>query len=345
MTIPPPPSEPPTADMPTPDSESVAEWWRKSGPVIPPPTQPPAPGQPDTTVHTPIPIAAAPATQAATMAAAAEAFWAPAGKLFAEQASTIAFQVGEQIGQLLTETEAQRTARQQVEYEEMLAGQRARMDAALGKVGETAQERSARHRVEDILTPDRPAQRDDLVGLVDLLADRLAETPEDRAARLETQRELAKQRARAEDDRARAAAGETPAQRDLRHRQQQLADRREAKLRTRRQHRQAARTKAGSSDRARRFRRWCVLTAISATCGYATGLVQLAAPGGPFVGLLLAGAGWALDLHLRDRGRLRVSEVRRPGPLLILIAARVPVASGLAVAAGLDPLFAALPLY
>ncbi|MFJ6776953.1 hypothetical protein ACIQOV_39365, partial [Kitasatospora sp. NPDC091257] len=338
---PPPPSEPPTAGMPTPGSEPVAEWWRKSGPVIPAPIS----GGPDSTVHTPIPIGAAPATQAATMAATAEAFWAPAGKLFAEQATTIASQVGEQIGQLLTETEAQRTARQQVEYEQLLAGQRARMDAALGKVGETSQERSARHRVEDILTPDRPAQRDDLVGLVDLLADRLAETPEDRAARLETQRELAKQRARAEEDRARAAAGETPAQRDLRHRQQQLADRREAKLRARRQCRQAARATAGSSDRTRRFRRWCVLTAISAVGGYATGLVELITPGGPFVGLLLAGAGWAFDLHLRDRGRLRVSEVRRPGPLLILIATRIPVASGLAVATGLAPLLAALPLY
>ncbi|MFJ7908218.1 hypothetical protein [Kitasatospora sp. NPDC096204] len=344
MTIPPPPSEPPTAGMPAPGPEPVAEWWRKSGPVVPPPAQPPTPGLPDTTVHTPIPIAATPAGPP-SMEAAAEAFWAPAGRLFAEQATAIASQVGEQIGQLLTETEAQRTARQQVEYEEMLAGQRARMDAALGAVGETAQERSARHRTEDILTPSTPGHRDDLVGLVDLLADRLSETPEGRAARLEAQRELEKQRARVREDAARAAAGETPAQRDLRHRQQRLADQREAKVRARRQYRKAARATAGSSDRTRRFRRWCVLTAISAVGGYATGLVELITPGGPFVGLLLAGAGWALDLHLRDRGRLRVSEVCRPGPLLILIAARIPVASGLAVATGIAPLFAALPLF
>ncbi|MGW7580296.1 hypothetical protein ACWGKU_19215 [Kitasatospora sp. NPDC054768] len=338
MTIPPPPDQPPTAGMPTPDPEPVAEWWRKSGPVIPAPIS----GGPDSTVHTPVPIAAA---GPPSMEAAAEAFWAPAGKLFAEQATTIAAQVGEQVSQLLTETPTQRSARQQVEYEQLLAGQRARMDSALGKVGESAQARSARHRIEDILTPDRPAQRDDLVGLVDLLADRLSETPEDRATRLETQRELDRQRARVREDQLRAAAGETPAQRDLRHRQQRLADRREAKLRARRQHRKAARATAGSSDRTRRFRRWCVLTAISAVGGYATGLVELIMPGGPFVGLLLAGAGWALDLHLRDRGRLRVSEVRRPGPLLILIAARIPVASGLAVATGLAPLFAALPLF
>ncbi|MFE4514204.1 hypothetical protein ACFRMQ_08425 [Kitasatospora sp. NPDC056783] len=335
MTIPPPPSEPPTAGVFGPPP---AEWWRKSGPVIPP-------GLPDTTVHTPIPIGAAPSGPP-SMEAAAEAFWAPARAIFAEQATAIASQVGEQIGQLLTESEAQRSARQQVEYEEMLAGQRARMDAALGKVGESTQERSARHRVEDILTPSTPGRRDDLVGLVDLLADRISETPQDRTARREAEHELEKQRVRAEEDRALAAAGETPAQRDLRHRRQRLADQREAKLRARRQHRKASRAKAGSSsDRTRRFRRWCVLTAISAVGGYATGLVPLITPGGPFVGLLLAGAGWALDLHLRDRGRLRVSEVRRPGPLLILIAARIPVASGLAVATGIAPIFAALPLF
>lgn len=339
MTIPPPPSEPPTAGMPAPDPEPVAEWWRKGGP------RGPVPSAPDPTVYTPVPIGTgAGAAAPPSAAAAAEAFWAPARAIFAEQASAIADAVGQRVGQILTETEAQRTARRQVEYEEMLAGQRARMDAALGAVGESDHERSARHRVEDILTPDRPAHRDDLVGLVDLLADRISETPEDRAARQETERELEKGRARVREDAARAAAGETPAQRDLRHRQQRLADQREAKLRARRQHRKAARA-TGPSDRTRRFRRWCVLTAISAVGGYTTGLVGLIAPGGPFVGLLLAAAGWALDLHMRDRGRLRVSEVRRPGPLLILIAARIPVASGLAVATGLAPLFAALPLF
>ncbi|MFE7591951.1 hypothetical protein ACFU6K_21335 [Kitasatospora sp. NPDC057512] len=337
MTIPPPPSELPTAGMPAPDP-AVGEWWRKDGPRIP---------GPGGAVYTPVPIGtgAGTAVGAPGVAAAAEAFWAPLGKILSEQATTIASQVGDQIGQLLTETEAQRQARQQVEYEEMLAGQRARMDAALGKVGESAQERSARHRVEDILTPDRPSHRDDLVGLVDLLADRISETPEDRAARKAAEHELEKQRARAEEDRALAAAGETPAQRDLRHRRQRLADQREAKLRARRQHRKAARAKAGSSDRARRVRRWCVLTAISAIGGYSTGLIQVITPGGPYVGLLLAAGGWALDLHLRDRGRLRVSEVRRPVPLLILIVSRVPVAAGLAVATGLGPLVAALPLF
>ncbi|MFI5649529.1 hypothetical protein [Kitasatospora sp. NPDC051705] len=337
MTIPPPPTEPPTAGMPdaqpSPASEVVAEWWRKDGPRIPTPT--PAPVQ--ASVHIPVPVgpAAPPSVEEA-----AAAFWAPAREIFAEQATTIA----SQIGQLLTETEAQRAAREQVEYEELLAGQRARRDAAFTKVGETAKERAERHRIEDALAGG-PAQRDDLVGLVDLLANRITETPEDRAARLEAERETAKRRARAEEDAALAAAGETPEQRTKRHRQQQLADQREARTKARRERRRAARAKGDSSDRTRRFWRWAILTAISATGGYSTGLVSLIAPGGPMVGLLLAGFGWALDLHIRDRGRLRVSEVRGAGPLLILVILRVPVASGLAVAAGLAPLFTALPLY
>ncbi|MFG2919562.1 hypothetical protein ACGF0D_42685 [Kitasatospora sp. NPDC048298] len=340
MTIPPPPSEPPTAGMPASDLDSVVvgEWWRKAGPRIP------APGTP---VYTPVPLGTGhdQAVQAASTAAAAEAFWAPAGKLFAEQAKTIASSVGETVTQLLTETSAQRDARQQVEYEQLLKQQRARMDAALGAVGETTNEQAERHRIEDILTPGRPAQRDDLVGLVDLLADRLTETPEDRAARRATERELEKQRARAREDQLRAAAGETPAQRDLRHRQQQLADRREAKARARRERLRAARSKAGSSDRAKRVRRWCVLTAISAVGGYSIGLVPLLATGGPAVGALIAAIGWGFDLHIRDKGRLRVSEVRGFGPLLILIVLRLPVASGLAVATGLAPLLPALHLF
>ncbi|WP_224274051.1 hypothetical protein [Streptomyces sp. LS1784] len=331
MTIPPPPSEPPTIGALGPDSDPVVgEWWRKDGPV-----------------YTPVPIGTGhgQAVQAASVAAAAEAFWAPAREIFAEQATTIASAVGETIDQLFNETPAQRAARQQVEYEAMLAAQRARMDAALGKVGETPKEKTERHRVEDILTPSAPTQRDDLVGLVDLLADRLSETPEDRAARQATQREVEKQRARAREDARLAAAGETPAQRALRHRQQQLANQREARARARRQRLWAARAKVGGSARYRRFRRWCTLTAISAVGGYSLGLVPLLGTGGPAVGALAAAFGWGLDLHTRDKGRLRVSEVRGPGPLLILTVLRIPVASGLAVALGLGPLLPSLHLF
>ncbi|GAA1500695.1 hypothetical protein GCM10009760_62560 [Kitasatospora kazusensis] len=334
MTIPPPPSEPPTVGMPPaaePAIEVVTEWWRKE-----------IPAQPVPGVHIPVPLGTGPVLP--SVEAAAAAFWAPAGELFAKQATAIASQVGEQVGQLLTETEPQRYARQQVEYEALVKAQRAERDAAFAAAGETTAEKAERHRVEKILTPDRPLHRDDLVGLVDMLGARITETPEDRAARLQTERETAKLRARAEEDAHLAAAGETPEQRTKRHRQQQLADQREAKNRARRQRRRAARA-TGPSDRTRRFRRWCVLTAISATAGCMTGLVQIITPGGPYVGLLLAAFGWALDLHMRDRGRLRVSEVTGPFPLALMVLARIPVASGLAVALGLGNVLAALPLH
>ncbi|MFG2913335.1 hypothetical protein ACGF0D_10650 [Kitasatospora sp. NPDC048298] len=341
-TIPPPPDQPPTAGTPHPDSEPVAEWWRKGGPRIPAPS----PGLPDT-VYTPVPVGAG-AGGPVSMEAAAEAFWAPAGRLFAEQATTIASQVGQQVGeqvtQLLTETQAQREARQQVEYETRLASERTRMDAAFEKVGETQAEQARRHGIEDILVPG-PPQHTDLLSLIDRLADRITETPEEKAARLETEHELHKQRARIREDHVRAAAGETPKQRDLRHRQQHLADQREAKQRARRQRRRAARAQLSASTRYRRFRRWCTLTAISAVGGYSIGLVTVITPGGPWVGAILATFGHAFDLYLRDRGRLRVTEVRGAGRLALLTVVRIPVASGLVVATGLGGLLPALHLY
>ncbi|MER5350610.1 hypothetical protein ABT093_09790 [Kitasatospora sp. NPDC002551] len=322
MTIPPQPTEPPTAGMPTPEPE----WWRKGGP---------------TPVHTPVPVGPA---AAPSMEEAAAAFWAPAGRILSEQIPQIAEQVSQQVGQLLTETEAQRHARQQVEYEALINSQRTLRDAQFAAAGETTEQRAERHRVEKILTPDRPGHREDLVGLVDLLADRIGETPEERAARRQAEHELQRQRARAREDAELAAQGETPEQRTRRHRRQQLADRREAQARARRQRRRAARV-AGPTDRTSRFRRWCTLTAISAIGGYTIGLVPLLAPGGPWVGGLIAFFGWALDLLTRDLGRLRVSEVRGPAPLALLVLLRVPVASGLAVALGLGPAISALPLY
>ncbi|MEU1287547.1 hypothetical protein [Kitasatospora sp. NPDC005856] len=330
MTTPPPP--PPSGPDPR-------ESWRKAGPSVSftkAGTIPPQPTHPPATVYTPVPIGAGPAAPSVEDLAAA--FWAPARAIFAEQATAIA----DQIGQLLTETAAQRAAREQVEYEERLAGQRARMDGAFAKVGETAAERAERHRVEDVLVPGPGGGRDDFVALVDRLADRLTETPEDRARREETERETEKRRARAREDKAYADAGETPAQRTRRHRQQKLADQREAAVRARRARRRAARA-TGPSDRNRRFRRWCVLTAISAIGGYSIGLIPMLSAGGPAVGALAAAFGWGLDLYTRDRGRMRVSEVSRPLPLLLLIVLRVPVASGLVVALGLGPLLSNVP--
>ncbi|RPE34939.1 hypothetical protein [Kitasatospora cineracea] len=318
MTAPPPPPYPPSADAtdPTPGQQ----WWR-GGSVAP--------------IAPPMPLYA----PAPSVEQVASAFWAPAGKLFAEQATAIASQVGDQIGQLLTETEAQRAARQQVEYESLISSQRAQRDAAFKAAGETPVQRAERHRIEDVLTP-ATSHREDLVGMVDLLADRIGESPEERTARKRAEAELAKARSRAHEDARLAAAGETPEQRTRRHRQQQLADQHEARVRARRQRRRAAR-EAGPSDRTKRFRLWCLFTAISATGGYAVHLVQVLTPGGPLVGLLAAGSGLVLDLYTRDGGRLRVSEARG-WALALMLALRVPVASGLAVATGIAPLLAFL---
>ncbi|MFI9784656.1 hypothetical protein ACIHEI_14285 [Kitasatospora sp. NPDC051984] len=346
-TIPPYPTEPPTAGH---NSPSGSQWWRAGGiqdDVPPPPNQPPTAGMHG---YIPSPFGAANPTDDASMQAAAAAFWAPLAAQFEQAADLMAHRMGEQIGQLghqvhqlWTETEAQRSAREQVEYEDLIARQRTERDAAFAAAGETREQRTERHRIEQILDPG-PIQRTDLIGVIDMLGARITETADERAARLEAEQELDKKRRRARQDAELAAAGETPEQRTKRHRQQQLADKREAAAKARRARRQAARV-AGPSDRTRRFRRWCVLTAISATGGYLTGLIAFVSASGPLAGLVLAAVGLVLDLWLRDHGRLRVSEVARPWPITLLILARVPVASGLVVAAGLGPLFSGISLY
>jgi hypothetical protein len=317
--------------------------------VIPPkPTQPPTVGT-EPPIYTPTPIGGAdPATP--SLDEAAERFWAPAGRLLTdwwlksgpEQVSTIAATVTGQVHTLLTETEAQRAAREQVAYDDLIDSHRAMRDAEFAARGETAEQRAERHRIENDLNRGRRTHRDDLVGLVDMLGARITETPDERAARQEGERELDKARARAEEDRWRAAAGETPEQRTKRHRVRALADKREAKTRKRRQRRRSARTK-GTDDRTRRFRKWVLLTAISAYLGQVTGLVPVTALGGPYAGLLLAVFGWGLDLRVRDMGRQRVTEVARGLPTAILLAFRIPVASGLVIALQADGLLSALP--
>jgi hypothetical protein len=169
---------------------------------------------------------------------------------------------------------------------------------------------------------DRAQQR--TAEAVERIGQLITETPEDRRARQHAEREAAFK-----------AAGETPEQRKARHK----AERKQAK---RTAARKARKAKTGDSGRARRFRRWCTLTAISASAGYAVGLVQVISPGGPYVGLLLAGFGYALDLRLRNWGGTRVSEVRRFIPLAALVICRVPVASGLTVALGAQSLITAV---
>ncbi|MFJ1797196.1 hypothetical protein [Kitasatospora griseola] len=362
--IPPYPTEPPTAGDPN-SQPGSGQWWRAGGirdDVPPPPAEPPTAGRQDT-VYTPTPLGPGDTHtgRTITLEEAAAAFWGPAAAEFmAEHARVMAAQLGQlgdvigarvgeqmaeqmrQMGELLTETPHQRAAREQIEHEGRTARQRAERDAAYAAAGETDAQRAERHRIEDVLDPG-PDQRTDLVGLVDQLAARITETPEERVARLAAEEELDKQRRRLREDARLAAAGETPEQRTRRHRQQRLADKRAAAAKARRQRRQAARA-AEPSDRYRRFRRWCVLTAISATTGYGLGLVGLISLGGPTAGLAVAAAGGLLDVYTRDFGRQRVSEVRQFWPLVLLLITRTPVASGLAVATGLAPLLPALHL-
>jgi hypothetical protein len=180
------------------------------------------------------------------------------------------------------------------------------------------------------LDPDEPeapatsAPDFDVTAFADRLGRLITETPDERRARQHAEREAAFE-----------AAGETAEQRKARHKAEAKAAKRQAA-------RKASHAKAGSSGRARRFRRWCTLTALSASAGYGIGLVQLITPGGPYVGLLLAAVGYGLDLRLRDWGGTRVSEVRRPLPLAVLIVCRIPVASGLTVALGTQGLITAV---
>ncbi|MEW2374230.1 hypothetical protein AB0940_33485 [Streptomyces sp. NPDC006656] len=163
--------------------------------------------------------------------------------------------------------------------------------------------------------------REDLALFADRLGAVLAENPEERRHRLHLERE-----------REFEAAGETRVQRRIRHHQEQR-DRR---------HRETALYRVHHSERARRFRRWVLLTSCSASIGFAFGLVQ--ALTGPPVGVAwaVAGAGWVLDWRIRGRGRTRLSEVTGPG-IVIAIIVRIPFASGLAAASGLGPLLALSP--
>ncbi|WP_034090173.1 hypothetical protein [Streptacidiphilus albus] len=159
----------------------------------------------------------------------------------------------------------------------------------------------------------------DLRALADQLTGVLSETSEEREKRRHRERE-----ARLAD------AGETPAQRRQRHREE------------RRQHerRTTALLRVHHSERARRFRRWVVLTGLSASAGYAVGLVQ-DATGLPLdVGVAALGACWWFDLYMRRWGRIRVSQVRGVFPLVLLIVVRIPVASVLASLLGLNQLLA-----
>ncbi|MGW3183850.1 hypothetical protein ACWDD9_31735 [Kitasatospora sp. NPDC001119] len=151
------------------------------------------------------------------------------------------------------------------------------------------------------------------------LREMISMTPQEQAEQAHLRRE-----------RAFRKAGETPEQREDRYRAEQIVQERRASVLWRQPH----------SERARRFRRWCILTAASGVAGYQMGLVTLAAHVPLVVATLGAGIGWGIDQRMRGWGHVRVSEVRGPIGITVLILVRVPFASALIGALGLAPLIA-----
>ena len=166
---------------------------------------------------------------------------------------------------------------------------------------------------------DDARQPFDLRALADQLTGVLSETPEERA-----------QRRHAEAEARYADAGETRAERSQRHRDERRAQQRRASALLRVHH----------SERTRRFRRWVVLTGLSASVGYGLGFVQIAARLPLTEGAAALGGCWWFDLFMRRWGRIRVSQVRGAFPLALLVIVRIPVASALVALLGLAPLLA-----
>jgi hypothetical protein len=159
----------------------------------------------------------------------------------------------------------------------------------------------------------------DLRALADRLGVLISETPEERRARQHQEREAAFE-----------AAGETKAERKDRHRAEKLD----------RQRRTSAMWHQPHGERARRFRRWCALTVLSASAGYAVGLVQLVTHLPYPVALAATAGAWVLDLRMRGWGHVRVSAVRGFGALTVLTVVRIPFGSALTAVLGLGHLFA-----
>lgn len=172
-------------------------------------------------------------------------------------------------------------------------------------------------------TPDAAIRltREDLAEFARRIGDAIAETPEERAKRLSDEREQAF-----------ADSGETPEQRKLRHRQEQAEHRR----------RTSRLWHTDPTGRAARFRRWCALTAASASCGCAFGGVQALDHTPLSVRCAALAAALLLDRTLRRGGRIRVSEVRGPG-IPVVIVTRIPYGTALVTVLGLGPLFAFVP--
>jgi hypothetical protein len=174
--------------------------------------------------------------------------------------------------------------------------------------------------------PETAGDTDAAPAWVDTLADRLgtrlgtiiSETPEERTLREQQER-----------DAVHEAAGETESQRRARHKREAVARRQRAGALWHQDH----------TERTKRFRRWCILTFVSASAGYAVHLPQALAHLPFSVGLGALGLAWAFDLKMRGWGHVRVTQVRGPA-VLYLCLVRVPVSSALIAVLGLAPLLA-----
>ncbi|MGW2539441.1 hypothetical protein ACWC5I_00835 [Kitasatospora sp. NPDC001574] len=175
---------------------------------------------------------------------------------------------------------------------------------------------------ENIAAADHAQQR--TADAVERIGLYITETPAERRRRL-----------REEDDAAREAAGETPSEQARRHRAEDRDRQHTAELMA------ALPWRHANAERVKRFRRWCVLTTLSASVGFSVGLVQWIASQPLPIGIGLWAGAWIFDMRMRGWGRTQVSQVRGPGRVTVLVLARVPVASALAAVCGLAPLLAA----
>jgi len=205
------------------------------------------------------------------------------------------------------------------EPEPVATGQHQAKDDASVDLAKEQPDGQAEPEADDEDQADDAGRAFDLRALADQLTGVLSETPEERA-----------QRRHAEEEARYAAAGETRAERSQRHRDERRDHQRRASALLRVHH----------SERTRRFRRWVVLTGVSASVGYAVHVVQIAARLPPTVAVAALGGSWWLDLWMRRWGKVRVSQVRGLFPLALLIVIRMPLASVLVALLGLAPLLA-----
>jgi hypothetical protein len=177
-------------------------------------------------------------------------------------------------------------------------------------------------------TPERIAAAEAgqtrLAAVMEELTRTITETPEQRRTRL-----------RQEDDYERRLAGETPQQQAARHRRE---DRQRARA-------QSRLWRVGQGERARRFRRWCTLTVVSASAGYALGLVQLISTQSYYWinAAVFFPATYVLDRQLRGGWvhAERISAVRGKHAISAVLLTRIPVSSVIASLLHLDGLLAA----